>query len=160
MTALRVLGGLAGLTCVVPFLPALVPAVAQNAPPANVEVSALAHPVARGTLLSVEDFVAEERTPAQARGTLSAAAAAGKEAARNFAVGALLRPADVLAPRLVRRGQPVTITVRTGGLAITTGGRALASGGPGDLVRVVSVSTNRTLDGFVEGPGAVRVTTP
>jgi flagella basal body P-ring formation protein FlgA len=158
--ALRILGGLTGLACVVPFVLWVAPAVAQTAPPAKVETSVLAHAVERGTLLSVDDFVVEERTPAQARGTLSASAATGKEAARNFVAGAVLRPADVLVPRLVRRGEPVTITVRSGGLAIATGGRALASGGQGELVRVVSLSTNRTLDGIVEGPSAVRVTAP
>lgn len=160
MTALRVLTGLAGLTCVVPFMLSLVPAVAQTPATAKVEASVLAHAVTRGMLLSADDFVVEERSAAQARGTLAAADAVGKEANRNLPAGAVLRPADVLAPRLVRRGEPVKITVRSGGLAIATGGRALASGAQGDLVRVVSLSTNRTLEGVVEGPSAVRVTAP
>jgi flagella basal body P-ring formation protein FlgA len=156
----RILSGLVAAACgVVPLL-WQAPVAAQSTPAGKVEVSVLAHAIERGTLLSASDFVAEERTSAQARGTITASDAAGKEAVRNFIAGVALRPGDVVAPRLVRRGEPVTITVRTRGMAIATGGRALASGGEGDLVRVVSLSTNRTLDGIVEGPSAVRVTAP
>lgn len=156
MRALRVLVGLTGLVAVSGLVAWNAPAQAQAAPD-SVEASVLARPVERGTVLSLDDFVAEPRTPAQARGILTAQQAAGKEATRNFAAGMALRPADVVEPRLVRRGEPVAITLRNGGLAITTTGRALASGGKGDLVRVVSLSTNRTLDAVVEGTGAVRV---
>ena len=160
MIARRIVTGLLGLSCVTSFGLWMAAAEAQTTPAAKVQGSVLAHAVQRGTLLSADDFVLEERSASQARGTLSASDAAGKEAARNFVAGAMLRPADVVAPRLVRRGEPVTITLRNGGLAIATGGRALASGGQGDLVRVVSLATNRTLDGIVEGPSAVRVTAP
>lgn len=160
MIGARFLKGVAALGCAASLATAVSPVAAEAAQPGMVEAAVLAHPVTRGTVLAVEDFAVEERTPAQARGALSADAAAGKEAARNLVAGALLRPADVIAPRLVRRGEPVTITVRSGALAIATGGRALASGGEGDLVRVVSLSTNRTLEGIVEGPSAVRVTAP
>ncbi len=60
------------------------------------------------------------------------------------------------APKLVRRGQPVTLAVRSGTLTITAQGRALADGREGDFVRVVT-SANRTVEGIVEASGAVRV---
>ena len=100
---------------------------------------------------------AAARTAAQGRGALSADAAAGKEATRNLPAGSVVRATDVIAPRLVRRGEPVSVTVRSGPLAIATPGRALGSGGAGDLVRVVILATNRTLDGIVDAPGKVRV---
>lgn len=124
------------------------------------EVAVLAHPVARGEVIGADDFATEPRSPAQARGGLAVGDAVGREATRTLLAGTVVRATDVITPRLVKRGEPVTITVRAGGLAIATAGRALASGGAGDLVRVVSASTNRTLDGIVEGPGAVRVTAP
>ena len=64
--------------------------------------------------------------------------------------------AEVAAPKLVRRGQPVTLAVRSGALTITAQGRALTDGREGDMVRIVT-SASRTLEGVVEASGAVRV---
>jgi flagella basal body P-ring formation protein FlgA len=69
----------------------------------------------------------------------------------------MVRASDVIRPQLVRRGEPVTIALRQGGLSITTAGRALGNGAAGEFVRIVSLSTNRTLDGVVEATGLVRV---
>lgn len=121
------------------------------------EVAVLARPVAKGELLSAADFANEMRGASAARGALAPADAAGLEAGRNLAAGMIVRSGDLVRPRLVRRGEPVTISWRQAGLTITTSGRALGSGGTGDLVRVVA-STNRTFDAVVEGAGAVRIT--
>jgi flagella basal body P-ring formation protein FlgA len=136
------------------------PVVAQVGAPATVDIPVLGRAVARGEVLGQDDFTMEARSPAQGRNALAVANAVGREATRMLPAGTVVRATDVIAPRLVRRGEPVTITVRSGGLAIATGGRALASAGAGEMVRVVSLSTNRTLDGVVEGPDAVRVTAP
>jgi len=133
---------------------------ATVAPSATTEVAVLARPVLRGDLLSAADFVSELRPTAQGRGAVAATDAAGRESVRNLSAGAVVRASDLVTPRLVRRGEPVTIEVRTGGLVISTQGRALASGGAGDLVRVVAASTNRTLDGIVAQNGAVRIGAP
>ena len=121
------------------------------------QVAVLQHAVARGELLAKDDFAIDPRNPGPARGSLSARDAAGKEAVRDLAEGSPVRPGDVIPPRLVRRGEPVTILIHGAGLSISAEGRALASGGAGDIVRVFSISTNRTLDGIVEGPGTVRI---
>ena len=135
----------------------LLSAGAHAAPPAPVEVSVLQNSVARGALLEAEDFALDTRSAAQARGALSSEKAVGREASRNLAAGSVVRAPDVVEPRLVRRGEPVSVTVRSSGFAIATPGRALGSGAAGDLVRVVILSTNRTLDGIVEGTGKVRI---
>lgn len=132
------------------------PAAVRTAP-AQVEVAILARPVQRGELLSADDFVYEKRSPNIGRGALEASAAQGLEALRPLAPGSIVRISDVITPRLVRRGEPVLIAYKTGGLTITTQGRALTSGGAGDSVRVVTNSTQRTLDGFVAGNGLVRI---
>lgn len=122
-----------------------------------VEVSVLQNAVARGAVLETADFGSDARTPAQARGALAADKAVGREALRNLPAGSIVRATDIIAPRLVRRGEPVSVVVRSGALAIATPGRALGGGAAGDLVRVVILSTNRTLDGIVAGQGEVRV---
>jgi flagellar basal body P-ring formation protein FlgA len=131
-----------------------------SAPAEDVAVAVLAHAVDKGTRLEAGDFAVEPRAPAAARGALSAEDAAGMEASRRLAAGAVVRRSDVMQPQLVRRGEPVTIRIVSGSLVISSGGRALGGGGKGDMVRVVANSTSRTLDGIVEGSGTVRVAAP
>ena len=142
------------------LVPLLSLLAAAQAAPAGVETHVLARIVERGEIVAAADFTVEERSAVQARGTLSPQQADGMEASRRMMAGSVVRASDVTTPRLVRRGEPVTIHVRSGGLTITTSGRALASAGIGDPVRVVANSTNRTLDAVVEGSGAVRVAAP
>ena len=133
-------------------------AAPAQAAPALVDVAVLGQAVARGAVLEADDLTLAPRTPAQGRGALAAADAVGREATRNLAAGSVVRAADVVTPRLVRRGEPVTVAIRAGGMAITAAGRALGGGGRGDGVRVVILSTNRTVDAVVEATGEVRVT--
>lgn len=135
------------------------PAMSQVAVPVPQTVAApvLDHAVAKGDLLAAGDFVNQDMPAAQAHGAPRLKEIVGMEAARSLPAGALVRTSDVIRPQLVRRGEPVTIALRDGGLSITTAGRALGSGAAGDFVRIVSLSTNRTLDAVVEGTGAVRV---
>ncbi len=123
----------------------------------TVTVPVLDHAVAKGDLLSAGDFVPKEISAAEARGAPALKQVVGMEAQRALSAESVVRTSDVIRPQLVRRGEPVTITLRDGGLSISTEGRALGSGAAGEFVRVVSLSTNRTLDGVVEGTGAVRV---
>jgi len=116
----------------------------------------LAHDVARGDLLGAGDFVLEER-PAPPFPIAGPAQVLGKEALRLLVAGTVVRASDVAEPRLVKRGEPVTLTIRLGTLLIRAQGRSLSDGRRGDLVRVVATATSRTLDGVVEATGAVRL---
>lgn len=127
---------------------------------ATSDVAVLLHPIARGEIVGRDDVAAEPRAPAAVGLALSPKAAIGQEAVRDLPAGIVLGRSDLVAPRLVKRGTPVTLWVRKPGLLISTEGRALASGAQGESVRVFSVATNRTLDGVVEGPSAVRIVAP
>lgn len=133
-----------------------IPAAAQTAA-AEVEVPVLVRDVEKGERISASDFAFEPRPTAQARGAIEVEAASGKEALRRLRAGSIVRSGDLIRAQLVRRGEPVSITVRSGGLSITAQGRALSGGAQGDLVRVVNTATNRTLDGIVEKTGSVRI---
>ncbi len=139
------------------ILLALAAAVPGATPPAPPAVPVLVRAIGRGELLAAGDFESQPRSPGLATGALAPRDAAGREAVRNLSAGAVVRAGDVVTPRLVRRGEPVTVNLRSGGLTIATSARALGSGGMGDLVRVVTSATNRTLDAVVEGSGAVRI---
>lgn len=125
--------------------------------PAQVDTPVLARDIGKGEPLSAADFTVEPRPASVARGAIAPTEVAGREAARRLAAGSPVRGADLVKPQMVRRGEAVTVTVRAGTLSITTAGRALSGGGKGDPVRVVTLSTNRTLDAVVEDSGRVRV---
>ena len=137
---------------------ALAPAAASaQSAGATVDTPVLARAVDKGQLLSEADFTIAPLGAGTARGALAVADARGMEAARRLQAGAPVRATDIIRPQLVRRGEPVTITVVDGGLKITAQGRALSNGAAGDLVRVVNLSSSRTLDGIVEKAGVVRI---
>lgn len=131
--------------------------VAADAP---VPVTVLARDVARGDVLEAQDLATADVAVAVARGAVSRDAAVGLEARRNLAAGAVLRAGDLMPPLLVRRGEPVSVRLIEGSLTIAASGRALASGGRGDVVRVVTAVSNRTIDGIVDGTGSVRISAP
>ena len=97
---------------------------------------------------------------AQARSVLTAEEADGLEARRTLREGRPVRASDLAEPRLVKRGEPVKISLRDGALTISAIGRALGDAALGERVRVFSEATNQTLDGVVEGAGVVRILAP
>lgn len=132
-------------------------ALGAAAPGPGAPVPVLDHPVAKGQILAATDFVDGPPASEQNRGALRIRDAAGLEANRNLPAGSIVRSSDLIQPQIVRRGEAVTLTLRDNGLIIVTAGRALGSAAAGAPVRVVALATNRTLDGVVEGSGAVRI---
>lgn len=127
------------------------------AAPATVATPVLARVVEKGERLAARDFEMEQRSLSTARNALRPVEAEGMEATRRLMPGSAVRTSDLSRPQAVRRGEAVTIAIVDGPLSITTSGRALSGGGHGEMVRVVSLSTNRTLDAVVERAGRVRV---
>lgn len=128
--------------------------------PPTAETPVLARTVERGEALSLSDFTTAALSPATARGAIPPQEATGREATRRLAAGNPVRVGDIVAPRIVRRGEAVTIALVSGALRITSSGRSLSDGERGEAVRVVNLSTNRTLDALVEAPGQVRIMAP
>lgn len=120
-------------------------------------VTVLAHPVERGALLTAADFTLEERPDGTVAAEIGPDQAEGQEAVRWLPAGTMLRRTDIASPRLVKRGEPVTLRIRSAGLLISTSGRSLADGRRGDTVRVMATATRRTLEGQVEGPSSILV---
>lgn len=71
--------------------------------------------------------------------------------------GIAVRKSDVHPPILVRRGELVTMEIRSPYVLITARGRALDSGARGDRIRLRNTQSKRTLEARVVGPGRVSV---
>jgi len=142
------------------FVLASIMAHPAEAPAALVETPVLVRTVDRGEVLDIQDFQSLAIPRADARDAIAPSGAAGLETLRRIDAGTPVRAGDLVRPQLVRRGDPVTLLVRSEGLEITAPGRALAGGARGDLVRAVNIATGRTIDGNVEKAGTVRIAAP
>jgi flagella basal body P-ring formation protein FlgA len=76
----------------------------------------------------------------------------GMAARHSLQSGRALRAEDIEAPRLVRRNSAITITYVQGALTISMHGRSLDDGARDDLVRVLNLRSNRTIEAVVTGP--------
>jgi flagella basal body P-ring formation protein FlgA len=70
--------------------------------------------------------------------------------------GTILTWEDVDYPLLVRRGDPVIIFVEYGSVQVMAPGQALADGRLGERIRVMNTSSERIVEGVVEGEGLVK----
>ena len=70
---------------------------------------------------------------------------------RMIAAGKPVKANDVQAPRIVARGEAVTLIYKAGALNLTARGKALEFGAKGDVIRVVNTQSNRSIDAIVTG---------
>ena len=71
--------------------------------------------------------------------------------------GQALRTADLIKPQIVQRNETVTITYEVPGIMLTVRGKALEAGAVGDVVSVLNIQSNRTVQATVTGPGRVTI---
>jgi flagella basal body P-ring formation protein FlgA len=81
----------------------------------------------------------------------------GMEARRAIEPGRPVRPIDVAAPILVKRGALVTMTYSVSGLSLTHAGVAQGTGAKGDLIDVKNVKSDRIVKAVVAGENLVTV---
>jgi len=94
----------------------------------------------QGTVLSVDDLV-------------------GMTPRRMILDGQPVMVNEVEAPRIVGRGESVTLIFKSGQLLLSAQGKALEAGSKGDIVRVVNASSSRAVEGIVTGEREVSVQT-
>ena len=82
----------------------------------------------------------------------------GQQARRHLAADTVLNPQLIEAPRLVKRGEEVTLVTGSEGFAIRSRGQALTDGSAGEVIRVRSRDSRRIVEGRVLGAGVVKVT--
>lgn len=82
---------------------------------------------------------------------LTAAEAVGREAERRLGAGRPIRQSDLRSPRLVRKGEVVTVLYQGRGIEISAQARVLEDGAEGERVRAVNLDSERPLTGLVVG---------
>jgi len=115
--------------------------------------------ISRKTLLSAADITLQEvniLTNTRAM-ILDPNQVIGKELKRAVRIGTVISPAMLAMPILVKRGDNVVIIAKKGPLIVRVTGTALASGRMGQQIAVRNQSSERTVKGWVNGPGEILV---
>lgn len=115
--------------------------------------------IERGQVIEESDIVQQRVDQGSLRNGIITEAdqLAGQAARRRLRGGRPVRANDVQAPRLVERGEQVTLTLVTATMQLTARGRALESGAEGEQVEVTNTMSNESVYGTVRGDGRVSV---
>jgi len=113
----------------------------------------------RGAVISADDVaVARRRINGTRPDYLSdPATAVGRVAARAIGPDQILGAANVMLPRLVKRGDEVTIASVGSAISVRVRGQALKDGALGDRVSVRNLNSKRVVEGVVNADGMVVV---
>lgn len=124
------------------------------------QVLVTTRPLARGEVLAEDHVQLVERDLASLpRGYFEEIQPVlGQQARRHLAADTVLNPRLIEAPRLVKRGEEVTLVTGSHGFAIRSRGQALADGSAGEVIRVRSRDSRRIVEGRVLEAGVVKVT--
>jgi flagella basal body P-ring formation protein FlgA len=124
-----------------------------------IELPVLARTVMPGERITAQDitlsWMRTELTPAGA--IANTQELIGKTPRRPLRAGQPFRPLDVETPIVVHRNDFVLIVLERPGLYLTAQGKALEDGGQGNVIKVMNVQSNRSLDAVVDGDGQVSV---
>ena len=124
---------------------------------ANVDVLVWARGLAVGEVVQPQDLIWGKAALAPADAPNDPDAVIGQAARRPLRAGAAIGARDVSAPQVVRANEVVTLTYENGGVSLSLRGKALSGGGVGDAINVLNVTSKKTIQAVVSGPGQALV---
>lgn len=123
--------------------------------PAMADVVVAARTIPAQTLIGPEHLAIRD---AKVPGTVSdPSLIIGLEARVALYAGRPIRTGDVGPPAVVERNQLITLHYQNNGLMISTDGRALGRAGPGEIIRVMNLSSRSTVNARIGSDGAAYV---
>ena len=123
------------------------------------EVIVLSQPIRRGEIFSQNNLHLEKRDISTIRsGYLTdPLAVVNKQATRNLGLGSVIKRSNYTEPKLVKRGEKVTIKASSPYLNISMKGVAMMDGIKGQHIRVKNEKSNKTIQATVVQAGLVLV---
>jgi flagella basal body P-ring formation protein FlgA len=124
----------------------------------TVEAATLTRALRPGEVIKASDVVVERRPKSDVGNEgLGLEQAVGMAARQPLRSGQALRRADLMRPQVIQRNEAVTLVYEVPGIVLRVRGKALEPGAVGDIVGVLNVQSNRTVQAVVTGPGVVSV---
>ena len=127
-----------------------------------VEMPVLTRRINAGEVITHADIGWIEFNANQLSGNLAASEAelVNRTPRRALAINTPIYLYEMQAPKLVSRGQLVTMVLRTRTMTLSTQGKATQDGAMGEVIRVVNTQSNRTIDATVVSAAEVDVFVP
>lgn len=124
-----------------------------------VDVPVLKESLRHGAVIGKHDieFVEIPKRSLKPDMLISADTLIGKTPRRMVLAGEPVKALDVEEPKIVGRGDIVTIIFKSGPLILTAQGKAMEHGARGDIIRVVNTASNKTLEAMVNASREVIV---
>ncbi|MBS1183800.1 MAG: flagellar basal body P-ring biosynthesis protein FlgA [Proteobacteria bacterium] len=126
----------------------------------TIAVPVLSRPVDRRDVIHASDVTIARIDKRRVPGTsaIDASELVNMAAKRPLRAGEVIATADIEPPRVVLRGDLVTLQYLRPGLTLSARGRALGDGAKGDIVSVLNEQSKRTIQGVVTSSGTIEVT--
>ncbi len=115
--------------------------------------------LAQGEIIRASDLTTVRRPKAEyaANVVTTAEQVSGLSTRHALRAGQPIRQNDLIKPELVTRNETVTIVYEVPGIVLTARGKAAEGGALGDVINVINVQSNKTVQATVVGPGRVSV---
>lgn len=133
----------------------LVAMLAMCASPALSETVVAARTIPAQTLIGPEDILLRDLT--MAGGESDPLLFVGMESRIALYAGRPIRVGDVGLPAVIERNQIVPLIFKRSGLIIATEGRSLGRAGPGEMVRIMNLSSRSTVTARIGADGIAYV---
>ncbi len=124
---------------------------------ANVDVLTWTRNIAAGDVVQPQDLVWAKVAVAPADAATDPDAVVGLAARRTLRAGAAVAGRDVSAPQVVKANEIVTLIFDEGGITLTLQAKALSGGGVGETISAQNVTSRKTIQAVVSGPGQALV---
>lgn len=123
------------------------------------EVVTTTRPLKRESVLGEQDISLRERDVGLlSQGYLTSLdQASGQKLVRATVIDQVLTPTHMEQAEVIRKGDQVVITARSGTLSVRMPGEALSKGGVSEQIRVRNLNSRRVVKARVTGPGQVEV---
>lgn len=124
-----------------------------------VSVITASNSIRRGQVLNGGNLLVSKRSSSRLPGNYlkTSDAIVGQVATREIPAGTLLTQSMFKPQKLVKRGQRVTLSMKSGAIAVKVAGEALSDGIRGERIKVRNLSSKRIVDGTVSDANLVSI---
>jgi len=123
----------------------------------NVDVLTWARSIPAGEMIQPADLIWGKAALAPADAPNEPDAVIGMAARRPLRAGAAVAARDVSALQVVKTNEVVTLTYDNGGVSLSMQAKALSGGAVGETINVQNVTSKKTVQAVVTGPGQAAV---
>lgn len=126
---------------------------------ARQEIPVLARSLPRNAVVTEADLkLIEQPVQSVGNGTIvDPSRIIGMELTRALNAGSTIRLNQLRAPKIIKRGQQVTLTSKLKGLEVRIQGKSLGDAAEGERVAVTNLSSGRKVEGIAHSDGTVSV---